>query len=183
MLPLLLGWTLLPSLLARLAVVSADCECGYSSPVGHGSNGGYLDQQQPQRGQHGQQHYVFTDVLESNFARLGSIEHNTDWVRQAFNLTKERARGQYGEMFAVESVKVKSGVQGQGENDEAGLQLVVGSRLVQGMVPVAEVDTHRLDMHWGTFRASMKLTDIPGTCAAFFWVSCSCCSDGRVAND
>ncbi|KAL2164094.1 hypothetical protein VTH06DRAFT_3308 [Thermothelomyces fergusii] len=37
------------------------------------------------------------------------------------------------------------------------------------MVPVAELDTRRLDMMWGTFRAMMKVSPVAGTCAAFFW--------------
>jgi hypothetical protein len=59
----------------------------------------------------------------------------------------------------------------QQDGGVVGLQLVVGSSLVQDMVPVAEIDTQRLDFFYGTFRASMKVTDVPGTCAAFFWVS------------
>lgn len=68
-------------------------------------------------------------------------------------------------MYAVENV-----VLGGAGTDNAGLQLTVGSPLVQDMVPVAEIDTIRTDMFWGTFRASMKLSAVPGTCAAFFWV-------------
>ncbi len=41
------------------------------------------------------------------------------------------------------------------------------------MIPVAEVDTQRLDLFWGTFRTSMRLGKTPGTCAAFFWVCTS----------
>jgi hypothetical protein len=54
------------------------------------------------------------------------------------------------------------------------VQLAVrgGGVLVDGMVPVAELDTRRLDVGWGSFRASMKVPAVAGTCAAFFWVSC-----------
>jgi hypothetical protein len=51
------------------------------------------------------------------------------------------------------------------------LELVVQSELVDGMVPVAELATRRLDLMWGTFRAGMKVSRVGGTCAAFFWVS------------
>ncbi|KAH6850124.1 glycoside hydrolase family 16 protein [Chaetomium sp. MPI-CAGE-AT-0009] len=37
------------------------------------------------------------------------------------------------------------------------------------MVSVAELDTERLDLWWGTFRAMMKVSRVGGTCAAFFW--------------
>ena len=40
-----------------------------------------------------------------------------------------------------------------------------------GYVKVAELDSSRTDLLWGTYRASMKLSLTPGTCAAFFWVS------------
>ncbi|KAK3944591.1 concanavalin A-like lectin/glucanase domain-containing protein [Diplogelasinospora grovesii] len=49
------------------------------------------------------------------------------------------------------------------------MQLVVRKQLVDDMVPVAEIDTQRQDVFYGTFRASMKMTGNPGTCAAFFW--------------
>ena len=121
---------------------STDCECGYATVVD------------------GTRH-VFTDLLETDFARLRDVAPDTDWAAQAFNLSAGRARGEFGEMFAADNV-----VAGCGE----GVRLAVGSRTVEGMVPVAEMDSHRRDLLWGTFRASMKLTDVPGTCAAFFWV-------------
>ncbi|KAK0621479.1 glycoside hydrolase, family 16 [Bombardia bombarda] len=141
-------WSLL-FLILFPAVVLADCECGYSLDV---------DTHQ----------YVFTDLVESNFARLRDISRDTDWARQAFNLTKDKARGDYGEMFAVDNIAANPSSDG-GEGVTAGLQLVVRNQLVDGMVPVAEIDTERLDLYWGTFRASIKVTDVPGTCAAFFW--------------
>ncbi|KAL2258269.1 hypothetical protein VTK26DRAFT_8503 [Humicola hyalothermophila] len=144
-----------------LAPALADCECGYLSTIGDS------------------EHALFTDLLETDFARVDDIAKDTDWVRQAFNLTEERARGDHGEMFAVENVfgyHDDGGEEGGTSEAESwngersrGLKLLVGSRLVDGMVPVAEIDTQRLDIFWGTFRASMKLTDVPGTCAAFFW--------------
>jgi hypothetical protein len=64
--------------------------------------------------------------------------------------------------------------EGEGADEERGnrgLELVVRSELVDGMVPVAELATRRLDLMWGTFRAGMKVSRVGGTCAAFFWVS------------
>ncbi|KXX74996.1 Beta-glucanase [Madurella mycetomatis] len=148
--PKLLCWIYL------FAFASADCECGYSTALNiSGDNGGTA---------------VFTDLIESDFTTLTDIAQDTEWVRQAFNLTRERARGDYGEMFDVGNVVVhSSSTQGDGEQDIPGLRLIVKKDLVEGMVPVAEIDTQRLDLFWGTFRASMKMTDVPGTCAAFFW--------------
>lgn len=135
--------------------VLADCECGYQSD---NLNGEYQN--------------VFTDLIETNFARRPDISLNTDWQRQEFNVTKAKARGEYGQMFYVkDDVEY---VDKNGNRASDGLQLIVRQDLVDGMVPTAEVDSARLDLSYGTFRASIKLTDIPGTCAAFFWVSISC---------
>lgn len=155
------------SLHAPLAL--ADCECGYLSTVNGTSNS---------------HHALFTDLLETGFTRHltpASLAQDSDWARQAFNLTRERARGEYGEMFAVENVVVGSQREGQGGgqqqhhgqegNRQEGVQLLVRSGIVDGMVPVAELDTRRLDLFWGTFRASMRIARVAGTCAAFFWVS------------
>jgi hypothetical protein len=146
---------------------------------------------------------LFTDLLETDFTRLvdngnnnnrNGLVQNTDWAPQAFNLTRERARGEYGEMFSVENVRLVTGGGGDNHDDDddddsgdddirggrggggdkergdRGLELVVRSELVDGMVPVAELATRRLDLMWGTFRAGMRVSRVGGTCAAFFWV-------------
>ncbi|KAM7207362.1 glycoside hydrolase, family 16 [Naviculisporaceae sp. PSN 640] len=158
-------WTLvtifyISSLLIFPAAVKADCECGYATSFG-------ADGAPKAR-------YVFTDLLESNFRRLKDISLDTDWVRQEFNISGEKARGDYGEMFLPDNIQANS--QGNGGSnpdtegtESPGLQLTVKNHLVDGMVPVAEIDSKRPDLLWGTFRASMKMTAIPGTCAAFFW--------------
>ena len=128
-----------------LGSATADCECGYAAIV--------------DRTRH-----VFTDLIESDFTHARDISDNTDWRRQGFNMSSERARGDFGEMFVVDNVGSSGGT-------EKGLQLIVQGQKVDDMVPVAEVDSERADVLWGTFRASLKLTSTPGTCAAFFWVS------------
>jgi len=140
-------WTL-ALLLLTVTLVRADCECGYSANIGQGNN---------------VHQHLFTDLVESNFAKLKDVTKNTDWVRQEFNLTAVQAAGPYGEIFGIDNVVTS-------DDDYRGMDLYVRNNLVNGMVPVAEVDTYRLDMGYGTFRASMKLSNIPGTCAAFFWV-------------
>lgn len=129
-----------------LGFATADCECGYAATID------------------GMRH-VFTDLLESDFTQTRDISDNTDWRRQGFNVSSERARGDFGEMFVVDNVGSSGG------GAEKGLQLIVQGQKVDNMVPVAEVDSERADVLWGTFRASLKLTSTPGTCAAFFWVS------------
>lgn len=39
------------------------------------------------------------------------------------------------------------------------------------MVRVAEIDSLRDDIRYGSFRIGMKMAEVEGTCAAFFWVS------------
>lgn len=129
--------------------VTAWCECGYSTIID------------------GERH-VFRDLIESDFAdSTYDIGDNTDWQRQAFNLTKDRARGDYGEMFTIDNTNIAYRTD---RPYDAGLNLTVSSAsaMVDGMVPVAEIDSHRADLYYGTFRASLKLSGIPGTCAAFF---------------
>jgi hypothetical protein len=126
---------------------TAWCECGYSTIID------------------GKRH-LFRDLIESDFADgRYDIGDNTDWQRQAFNLTKDRARGEYGEMFTIDNTNIAYRTD---RPYDAGLNLTVSSVMVDGMVPVAEIDSHRADLYYGTFRASLKLSSIPGTCAAFF---------------
>ncbi|KAL2200922.1 concanavalin A-like lectin/glucanase domain-containing protein [Corynascus similis CBS 632.67] len=153
----------------------ADCECGYLAIInGSGTSS-----------DHHHHRALFTDLLETNFARRAAAaasagetglpnnalweeekeKREAGWVRQAFNLTREQARGEYGEMFAVEN-------NAEAAEETLGLQLVVRAgddEVIDGMVPVAELDTRRLDLMWGTFRAMMKVSPVKGTCAAFFW--------------
>ncbi|EFW98820.1 glycoside hydrolase, family 16 [Grosmannia clavigera kw1407] len=138
----------------RLAL--ADCDCGYSAVIDDDE-------------------FIFTDLIETDFAHLSDISTNTDWMRQAFNVTKERNRGSYSEMYSIENVytdpitdgKVEDGTDRNG--NPAGLDLVVKADLESNMVPVSEIGSNRMDILFGTFRAGMKLTNVPGTCSAFFW--------------
>lgn len=120
--------------------------------------------------------YLFTDLIETDFAHVSDISTNTDWIRQAFNVTREMNRGRYGEMYTVENIytdpdpnsNVEDGTDRNG--NPAGLDLVVKAGLESNMVPVSEIDSNRTDILFGTFRAGMRLTNVPGTCSAFFWV-------------
>ncbi|KAK4155886.1 beta-glucanase [Chaetomidium leptoderma] len=155
----------------------ADCECGYLSTINDTTSTSTTSTS------NNKNQALFTDLLETDFTRLPSLslspqqqqeqEKQRDWAPQAFNLTRQRARGEYGEMFAVENInlvhKKKEG--GEEEKERGGVELVVrgGGVVVDGMVPVAELDTERMDLFWGTFRAMMRVSGVRGTCAAFFW--------------
>ncbi|TLD29301.1 hypothetical protein PspLS_03947 [Pyricularia sp. CBS 133598] len=142
-----------------LGIAKADCECGYATPVARENA-----------------ETLFTDLLETDFTHLTHLPDNTDWLGQTWNKSSKSARGDFGEKFSRDNIvpnparssriiKVDTGANGQ----PAGLDLVVRSKVVDDMVPSAELDSARSDLLWGSFRAGLKLTGDPGTCAAFFW--------------
>ncbi|KAK0645960.1 concanavalin A-like lectin/glucanase domain-containing protein [Cercophora newfieldiana] len=144
---------LLGSALPSVPLVAADCDCGYSFD---------MTAKDP---------VFFTDLLESNFQRMRTIHinDNTDWRRQEYNLTAEKSRGPFGKMMDVDNVELVPDP--EYEPQKRALKLVVSSSLyvVEGMIPDAEIASERTDIMYGSFSVSMKVTDVPGTCSAFFW--------------
>ncbi|KAJ3475274.1 hypothetical protein NLG97_g9516 [Lecanicillium saksenae] len=131
---------------------AAACTCGYNVV---GANGDA---------------WLFTDAIETDFTRLKSINGAKDWQRQEFNVSADAGRGKYAKFFTPNNVAIGPGVANKGASGRhAGVELSVGATIVNGAVPVAELDTARQDIFWGSFRAGMKLTAVKGTCAAFFW--------------
>lgn len=60
------------------------------------------------------------------------------------------------------------------DGGDPGVRLVVAPGVPgDGFVPVAEMDSARTDLLWGSYRAAIKLTLVPGTCSSFFWVRTS----------
>jgi hypothetical protein len=135
-------------LLSYLGFALAECECGYSATVAD-TTGAQV---------------VFTDLLETDFTQVLNLTQNTDWKKQQFNVSSTQGRGTYGKMFLPSNVITQS-------STTDGLQLLVGNRVVDSMVSGSELDSARMDLFYGSYRTSLKLSDIPGTCAAFFWVS------------
>jgi hypothetical protein len=138
------------------ARTAARCECGYSVDSPSHENG-----------------LIFTDAIESDFTRTGNLGPDNGWIPQQFNVTAKDGRGRYGKMFLPDNVVARPRGQGVTREEDAGLELVVGGEMREQAVLGAEIDSKRLDLHWGSFRAGMKVTDVSGTCAAFFWVSVS----------
>ncbi|KAI0554674.1 glycoside hydrolase, family 16 [Xylaria curta] len=143
--------------------VVGDCECGYSMTTDSD----------------GTQH-VFTDLHETDFVHVditsdGRGDASHGWAPQGYNISSQVSRGPFGESFAVRNVmsnniRDPSLFDGPGTLGlDAGLLLVVRNVMQEGRVPVAEVSTTGLHYFYGTFRAGIKTTDIPGTCSAFFW--------------
>lgn len=105
---------------------------------------------------------------------LSNITEDTDWAIQSWSVDKEASKGPYGRITEPRNVvsnPAKSTNTSEGLNgDQAGLELYVrklGEN--EDHVSVAEVDSRRTDMRYGSFRAGIKATDISGTCGAFFW--------------
>ncbi|KAL2270416.1 hypothetical protein VTJ83DRAFT_2600 [Remersonia thermophila] len=164
--------------LTNLPLALAACECGYLASVRPNETDTSTHTTA-----------LFTDVLETDFSRLlladnngnsarsivgiDLYQHTPHWAPQEFNLTKERARGTYGQMFDARNVRVVESREGRRSRGQGGgvgvLELLVQSEIVEGMVPVAELATKRRDVMWGTFRVWMKVSEVRGTCAAFFW--------------
>ena len=119
--------------------------------------------------------WVFTEVLESDFTHTDSVSNDKDWTRQQFNVSAEAGRGKYAKEFMPGNVvpqPVPPHQQGNTSGGEdAGLVLRVSTVLQREAVVSAEIDTTRKDLMYGSFRAGMKLPNVSGTCAAFFWVS------------
>ncbi|KAI1310965.1 glycoside hydrolase, family 16 [Xylaria venustula] len=156
------SWILvLTSLLLGLA--NGDCECGYSMTTSSD----------------GIQH-VFTDLHETDFVHVditgdGNGGPSHGWAPQGYNISSQVSRGPFGESFAVRNVMsntIKSPNMFKGPGTlglDAGLLLLVRDVMQEDRVPVAELSTTGLDYFYGTFRAGIKTTDVPGTCSAFFW--------------
>ncbi|KAL7929490.1 glycoside hydrolase family 16 protein [Trichoderma chlorosporum] len=155
------------AVLLMSCLVAADCECGFiAQSSGNTTRDGEGNQ------------LFFTNMMESKFFELKNISRDSTWRRQQYNVSARAGRGEYGKAFGVDNVYSATGDDGNADGAEStgssssggdGVELVVGSTLVDDAIPVAELDSARVDLFYGSYRAGMKLTAVNGTCAAFFW--------------
>ncbi|GKU06697.1 unnamed protein product [Fusarium langsethiae] len=140
------------ALATAVRLVSGTYDCGYSiqSPEGEGV-------------------ITFMDRLETDFGQLQNISQSHDWVAQKFTVSAEDGRGNYSKAFEPTNVATQATHPQDYSGQVHGVELRVSSTISNNTIPASEIDTRRLDLHWGSFRAGMKLTDVKGTCAAFFW--------------
>ncbi|OAA44885.1 Concanavalin A-like lectin/glucanase [Metarhizium rileyi] len=122
--------------------------------------------------QHESGSLFFTDKLETEFTSLQNLSQASEWTRQQFNVSAQAGRGTYGKTFLPENVFLLPASQTAPDelHGQRSLALRVGSQITpSNAISAAEVDTRRIDMLWGSYRATMKLSSVGGTCAAFFW--------------
>lgn len=139
---------------------NAFCECGYS-----------LNKTSDQ------EFAVFTELIENDYLHTDTDNlTEVGWRPQAYNMSKEDARGYFAKYMFVENVepnplKDKFSWAGESENGgDAGLSLWVRGDHSKGYVSGAELATVREDQQYGSFRIGMKLAAADsGTCGAFFW--------------
>ena len=157
--------TLMLSLLALVATVTAECGCGYTIS-------GTLET-----------FALFTDLLETDFLHVRDVTYNSSydigWIPQNYNESASVADGPYGMEKATTNlvpnyIKNECYWAGPGvDGPDPGLQLWVRSHLVdndgEALVPSAEIVTQRDDILYGSFRIAMKTTGVNGTCGAFYF--------------
>lgn len=123
--------------------------------------------------QHEDSPVLFTHMLETNFTSMKELSGTPEWIKQQFNVSAQAGRGKFGKSFLPENVFLwpeADDLQGSAQS-QGSLALRVGSQITSfNSITAAEVDTSRMDMLWGSYRATMKLSQVAGTCAAFFWV-------------
>lgn len=141
---------------------TADCDCGYSIVTGDDHKT-----------------LVFSNLFESDFVHInyvGTESNQKGWGTQVFSMDATAARGRYGESFVasnveanlIEDVNVWAGEGSDGGT--AGLELAVDSEIVEEAVQGGQIASTGGDYFYGSYRASMKITAVEGTCSAFFWV-------------
>ncbi|KAF2398822.1 concanavalin A-like lectin/glucanase [Trichodelitschia bisporula] len=123
----------------RIPLIFAQCECGFSVNATDAP-----------------QHAFFTDSLVTDFTKGLP---RSEWVAQNYSVPHDtESRGPYGKNASVSNVV----------DTPDGVQLWV--RAPEGSsVGMAELVSARYDMHYGSFRARMKLANTNGSCGSFFF--------------
>lgn len=128
------------------ALVHSACECGY-----------VVDD------------VLYTDLMVTNFLHSATIP--AEWQPQDYTVPQTESRGPYGKVASPENIVTNPLTRSGARDIDAGLQMIVrGGTPRDGFIPMAELATVRDDFLYGSFRASMKHTGIPGTCSTIFWV-------------
>lgn len=137
--------TLSAVLILPLLVHSA-CECGY-----------VVDDE------------LYTDLMVTDFLHSATIP--AGWQPQDYIVPQTESRGPYGKVASRENIVTNPLTRSGARDGDAGLQMIVrGGTPRDGFIPMAELATVRGDFLYGSFRAGMKHTGVPGTCSTIFWV-------------
>lgn len=119
---------------------------------------------------------LYTEILETDFLHVQKLTANPCWSPQQYNVTAAAGRGTYGKEATLANVisnpypRLSTWTGPGPRGGDAGLQLWVSGSQVNGLVPMGEIASKRMDMTYGSFRVGMKVTGVSGTCGAFFWV-------------
>lgn len=127
-------------------MVNSACECGY-----------VVDDQ------------LYTDLIVTDFLRSAKIP--AEWQPQSYTVPQSESRGPYGKVASPENIILNPLKRSGARDSDAGLQMIVRGGIPRGgFIPMAELATVRNDFLYGSFRAGIKHTGIPGTCSTIFWV-------------
>ena len=112
----------------------------------------------------------FTGLMHADFSTMPPDALDFEWVPQEFNVTASEGRGRYGKAFQPKNVLLASSPASSHLGENGLLLKVLSKPTTWGAIPSAEIDSRRVDLQWGSYRASLKLPAVTGTCSAFFWV-------------
>lgn len=127
-------------------LVNSACECGY-----------VVDDQ------------LYTDLMVTDFLNSATIP--VEWQPQNYTVPQTESRGPYGKVASPDNIVINPLKRNGARGSDAGLQMIVRGGIPRGeFIPMAELATVRNDFLYGSFRAGMKHTGVPGTCSTIFWV-------------
>ncbi|EMC97835.1 glycoside hydrolase family 16 protein, partial [Baudoinia panamericana UAMH 10762] len=116
-------------------------------------------------------HAIQTDFTHPDASLTWTDSPSADWAVQVYNVSPTAARGPYGKAAELSTVLLNS--------SSSTLDLYVRSQLLPNTngtlgssdlrIPISEIATTRNDILYGTFRASIQFSSVPGTCGAFFF--------------
>lgn len=147
-------------LLITLSTANAACECGYSVNKTTDQN-----------------YQLFTEMQENDFLHTDTDNlTSVGWHPQGYNISAKAARGPYGKSMQLDNLvtnpfKNSSAWSGDSQHGgDAGLQLWVRSGHTDNYISGAEMASDSSDALLGSFRIGMKMSNVSGTCGAFFFV-------------
>ncbi|KAG1468135.1 hypothetical protein G6F56_004016 [Rhizopus delemar] len=101
---------------------------------------------------------VWSNIWYSDYSKYKSITHNDQYYQVMDYTIKSKAKNTIDRVFSPNNIKLNA----------QGMTLTV-KKDGQDKYSSASIGTKRSDFLYGTFRARMKISQVPGTVAAFFY--------------